>query len=56
MEKYILALGEFKDIWQQCTQNLLFRLSDIIRMGLKEKIEEDIAKWSCFEINLKLTG
>lgn len=41
MEQDILTLEEFKDIWEQCTQKLLSRLSAIIKMDLKEVIEED---------------
>lgn len=40
MEQKYLTLEGFKDIWEQCTQKLLLRLSAVIKMDLKEVIEQ----------------
>lgn len=34
--KELKTLEEFKEIWQQCTQNILLNLIDTVKIGLKK--------------------
>lgn len=53
--KNILTREEFKNSWHQCTQKLLFRLSDIVKW-FKLRDRKDITEnQTALDMDLKLT-
>lgn len=58
MEKSNPTMKIFDDIWEQCTQKFVLRLSATIKSGLKEVIEKDhtTVNQAIWDLDLKMTS